>query len=261
MGEPTLLERIADLERRIAELEREGVTGLTGTDQTIKDSHDRLDSILGAGKSAPDGTLVTNFNADMVDGIHAATVATANRLLALDASAVLPASADMVDGLHAASVPTAGALLALDANGTWPDDVVDFGALTTDAQVYAVWWTNDTLWSMPSDTNWNSDSQSTSVSIRRKSTVLVVGQFVWTDYTSGRIDACSFRWNFDGVAGPETGPLGTSYNSRNIATVLACYTGVTAGSKTLVLQSKKNYASDGMWVINRRVAVIVIPED
>lgn len=37
---------------------------------------------------------------DTVDGIHAESSATANRLLALDGSSQLPASADMVDGKH-----------------------------------------------------------------------------------------------------------------------------------------------------------------
>jgi len=49
-------------------------------------------------------TKVTNLNADMVDGIHAASAATANQLLALNASSKLPASitgdADTVDGYH-----------------------------------------------------------------------------------------------------------------------------------------------------------------
>lgn len=47
-------------------------------------------------------------NADTVDGIHAAASATANKLLALDASSKLPASitgdADTVDGVHAADI-------------------------------------------------------------------------------------------------------------------------------------------------------------
>ena len=53
-------------------------------------------------------------NADTVDLIHAAAVATANKLLALDAASKLPASitgdAHTVDGEHAAALHAAGSL-------------------------------------------------------------------------------------------------------------------------------------------------------
>jgi hypothetical protein len=49
--EATILDRIRALERRIDYLERGQAVGITGTDQTIKGSHDRLDAILGAGNS------------------------------------------------------------------------------------------------------------------------------------------------------------------------------------------------------------------
>lgn len=89
---PGLGARIRRIEARLAALEALLGSGILGTDQTIKGCHDRLDAILGEGVAAPDGALVSNFNADMVDGIHAATSATANALLALNASAKLPAS-------------------------------------------------------------------------------------------------------------------------------------------------------------------------
>lgn len=73
-GEKDLLDRIKSMEARLAALEARGASGLSGTDQTIKGSHDRLDSILGAGKASPDGTLVTSLNADLLDGIHAANI-------------------------------------------------------------------------------------------------------------------------------------------------------------------------------------------
>jgi len=47
-----LLDRIVEMERRIAILEAGTGTGLGGTDQTIKGCHDRLDAIMGAGKSS-----------------------------------------------------------------------------------------------------------------------------------------------------------------------------------------------------------------
>mgnify|MGYP001579526660 FL=1 len=63
-----------------------------------------------------------------MDGIHAATTATANKLLALDGSAKLPASitgdADTVDGIHAAS------LVARDSHtGTQAGETISGGKL------------------------------------------------------------------------------------------------------------------------------------
>lgn len=46
---PTITDRWAEWEKRLARLEALMGSGLLGTDQTIKDSHDRLDSILGPG--------------------------------------------------------------------------------------------------------------------------------------------------------------------------------------------------------------------
>lgn len=72
MGEPTVIDRLIDIERRLRELELSTGMGLSGTDQTIKGSHDRLDSLLGAGVATPGTTLVTNLNADLLDSLHAA---------------------------------------------------------------------------------------------------------------------------------------------------------------------------------------------
>ncbi len=44
-----ILDRIADLDKRLRKLEASGGSGLSGTDQTIAGSHDRLDALLGAG--------------------------------------------------------------------------------------------------------------------------------------------------------------------------------------------------------------------
>ena len=127
MSEPTILARLRDLEARITALEAGTATGLSGTDQTIRGSHDRLDSLLGAGNAAPTGDVVTNLNADTVDGIHAAATPTANYLLALDANKKLPASitgdAHTVDGIHAATTATANYLLALNADKKLPASI------------------------------------------------------------------------------------------------------------------------------------------
>jgi hypothetical protein len=66
----SLLDRLAEFESRIRALEGAQQSGILGTDQTIKGGHDRLDALLGAGVASPDGTLVANFNADLVDGRH-----------------------------------------------------------------------------------------------------------------------------------------------------------------------------------------------
>ena len=63
--EATLLDRIRALETRIDYLERGTAVGITGTDQTIKGSHDRLDALLGAGGAS----------ANLVSGVAIGTYA------------------------------------------------------------------------------------------------------------------------------------------------------------------------------------------
>jgi len=74
-------------------------------------------------------------DADTVDGIHAAAAAAANKLLALDGSAKLPASitgdADTVDSIHAATTPTGNKLLAMNANAKFPTHTIE-GSLTVE---------------------------------------------------------------------------------------------------------------------------------
>ncbi len=79
----SLIDRLARLEARVAAQESNTQSGILGTDQTIKACHDRLNSLLGEEKSAPDGTLVSNFNADLLDGLHSDEI-----------------DADRVDGYH-----------------------------------------------------------------------------------------------------------------------------------------------------------------
>ncbi|MFQ5525967.1 MAG: hypothetical protein ACE5GX_06850 [Thermoanaerobaculia bacterium] len=79
-----------------------GIRGVsvTGGQTVVIDASGQLGSTAGGGGSG--------VAADTVDGIHAAAAATANTLLALDASSKLPASitgdADTVDGKHAADL-------------------------------------------------------------------------------------------------------------------------------------------------------------
>jgi hypothetical protein len=63
------------------------------------------------------------IDVDSVDGIDAASSATADQLLALDGSSQLPASADMVDGKHAYTTPTANQLLTLDGSSKLPASI------------------------------------------------------------------------------------------------------------------------------------------
>jgi hypothetical protein len=76
------------------------------------------------------GGTPTAGDADTVDLKHASDVATAHKLLALDANAMLPAditgnaatatNAYAVDSLHASAAVELGKLLALDADANWP---------------------------------------------------------------------------------------------------------------------------------------------
>lgn len=61
-----LLDRIVELGRRIAILEAGTGTGLGGTDQTIKGCHDRLDALMGAGKSSAPMCRVRKSSANNV---------------------------------------------------------------------------------------------------------------------------------------------------------------------------------------------------
>lgn len=69
-----LLDRIVELGRRIAILEAGTGTGLGGTDQTIKASHDRLDAIMGAGKSSVPMCRVSKSSANNVADSTATTI-------------------------------------------------------------------------------------------------------------------------------------------------------------------------------------------
>lgn len=60
-----ILDRIADLDKRLRRLEASGGSGLSGTDQTIAGSHDRLDALLGA----------AGATANLVNGVAIGTYA------------------------------------------------------------------------------------------------------------------------------------------------------------------------------------------
>jgi hypothetical protein len=104
----SLLDRLAEFESRIRALEGAQQSGILGTDQTIKGGHDRLDALLGAGIAAPNGTLITGFNADQVDSIHAAMTPTASKLLSLDADARFPSHGVTGDWFATGQIAQAG---------------------------------------------------------------------------------------------------------------------------------------------------------
>ncbi len=66
MGEPTVIDRLIDIERRLRELELSAGMGLSGTDQTIKGSHDRLDALLGAAVATPTQLKLSGANSGVV---------------------------------------------------------------------------------------------------------------------------------------------------------------------------------------------------
>jgi hypothetical protein len=126
MGAPSLLERLAEMERRLQALERGVGTGLSGTDQTIKASHDRLDALLGAGNAAPDGTLVSNLNADQVDGLDAAESGADGHVLATDASGNA-----QLDGQLWQPVTRGGVIRAVFRKQVTDETAVDVFRITT----------------------------------------------------------------------------------------------------------------------------------
>ena len=109
-----LIEEIKALKLRVNHLERCEYVGKAGDADTVDGYH--AEELGGSGGDA-----------DTVDGFHASATATANKLLALNANAKLPASitgdADTVDGFHAAATATANKLLALNASAKLPASI------------------------------------------------------------------------------------------------------------------------------------------
>lgn len=247
-GEPSLTDRIAALERRLAELEQQGETGLAGTDQNIKDSHDRLDALLGAGNAAPDGTLVTNLNADLLDGQHGAYYR----------------DADTVDTFHAAAAATASTLVPLTASSVFPADTVDFDGLTLAAQVWAQTWNDATSKTFTDDdTNWDDDSVTTSVTLRRKSDVIVIGDIAWNQ-TTARINNWEMRWDLSTTSGTATGNVGNTASTVMHTIVHGVFAGKASGAHTLTLQCHKTQAAqqtDDVTVYLRNVIILILPAD
>ena len=172
---------------------------------------------------------------------------------------------DTVDTIHAGAAPAANSLLALGAASIFPADVVDWGTLTLDAQVFADSWNNVVAWVLPgAHVNWQTDTQTTNVTPRRTSTVIAIAHVTWQDSTAGRTSFMNFRWDLNGVAGTTQGPLGCQFSRREGHPILGIWTGVTAGAKALTLEAQKTvpaWQADTIIVASRFAIVFMLPED
>lgn len=65
-GPATIFDRLRDMDARIRKLEASAGSGLSGTDQTIKGSHDRLDALIGAATATPGALKLTGANSGAV---------------------------------------------------------------------------------------------------------------------------------------------------------------------------------------------------
>lgn len=172
---------------------------------------------------------------------------------------------DTVDTIHAAAAATANYLVALDAAGEFPADVVGFDALTLPAQVWAtIWQSVVPVFFNDNDILWDDDTETTSVTLRRKSDVVVIGAVGWQNSIAGRVYNWEMRWDLDGTPSVETGKLGNQVSRLENTVVLGKWTGVAAGARTLTLQAHKTevaWQADDVTVHRRTAAIIIIPVD
>ena len=169
-----------------------------------------------------------------------------------------------VDTIHAAAAPAANILLALNGASIFPADCVDWGTLTLDAQVWMGSWYNAVAWVLANNIIWQSDTQSTIITPRRKSTVVVIGMVTWQDSTATRAVFMDFRWNLNAVAGQNNGPFGNQAARREGHTLIGVFTAVPAGARTLMLQAQKTnvvFQADAVTIATRYTAIFVLPED
>jgi len=122
----TLLDRIRMLEDRLNYLERGQAVGITGTDQTIKGSHDRLDSLFGAGNA----TLSLDAdNLESVGGVLRFSAAAAGAGLTGGAGAALAISSMtrkvLIPATRGYVANTSAPLHGADARGFLCDDAID----------------------------------------------------------------------------------------------------------------------------------------
>jgi len=177
--------------------------------------------------------------------------------------------ADTVDGFHASAVPTANYLLALNASAEFPADVVSFGALTLEAQTFVpALWQNQVAWNMAANNNWQQDTQSTTITLRRKSDVVILSDVTWNNSTAARTNGQAFRWTLGGagVTGSSTGTgnIGNTLSTVEHHFVQELFAAQAAGTYTLRLEAQKTqvaWSGDNVNIYYRIVIPLIIPVD
>lgn len=273
-GDRLLEEVIPDILRRLRyleQLERRDVPGLADHDHTgagdggvltgdVHDGFSEYAEIVAPANPAADSTrLYTRDDAGTSKMYYRRSDGTE-----IELGGGGGGDADTVDGYHASNVPSPLTLLALNAAAEFPDNVVNFNALTLAAQVYAAYWRNaNAVTFTDNDTDWDNDTQSTPVTVRRRSTVVVVGDIAWVNPT-GRANNWEMRWDLDGTGGGDSGNIGNTAGTVEHHIVLGFWADVSAGDKTLTLQVHKTQVAqqnDDVTVYIRHVVAFVLPID
>lgn len=148
-------------------------------------------------------------------------------------------------------------------------DDVDFDALTSEAQVYvATLWQDSTAWILANNNNWQQDTQSTTITVRRKSDVIIISDVAWSNATASRINGQAFRWTLGGAAvtgvSSGTGNIGNVFLGVEHHYVGEQFQDVAAGVHTLQLESQKTqvaWSGDTVTVYIRTAIVLIIPKD
>ncbi len=128
---PIITDRWADWERRLARVEALVGGAVIGTDQTIKGSHDRLDTLLGAGGAGLSQCRVASFvKTGISDNTATAvfTITTTNETGSADGGAWV-AHIFALASVDATSVATAAAVKG--AQGTIQHSINDAGSAAT----------------------------------------------------------------------------------------------------------------------------------
>jgi hypothetical protein len=172
--------------------------------------------------------------------------------------------ADTVDTFHAAAAPAASTLLALDASSEFP-----WSTIALNSMVYIEdLWQNQVAWALANNNNWQQDTQSTTVTVRRKSDVLILSDIAWNNSTAARINGQAHRWTLGGAAATGmssgTGNIGSTLSTVEHHFVGEVFQDVAAGDHTLQLESQKTqvaWSGDTVNVFYRIAIIVVIPKD
>jgi len=148
-------------------------------------------------------------------------------------------------------------------NGT-DSMLLAWGFMASAAQVWVDTWNNTTSVTFTDDDLlWDDDTQSKTITLRRKSDVVIIGDVAWANAT-GRTNNWEMRWKFDGTEGQETGNIGNTAATVEHHIVLGKFSGVASGDRTLLLQVHKTQEAqktDDVTVYIRNVVALIIPVD